>query len=124
MIKRYSRPEMERIWTAENEYQCWLEVELAACKAMNKVGIIPYNDLNIGEGFNEFERYDRVIEVINENNGILTEMQVIDLLSEVGIRYNNEDKLHWTVIYNLSTLEGIIFANRNTDNLIYFHLTP
>ena len=47
MICRYSRPEMERIWTAENKYQCWLEVELAACKAMNKVGIIPNDDLKI-----------------------------------------------------------------------------
>jgi hypothetical protein len=85
---------------------------------------IPYNDLNIGEGFDEFERYDRVMEIINKNNGILTETQFVDVLSEVGVRYNDEDRLHWTVIYNLSTLEGAIFANRNVDNLITFRLTP
>ncbi|MBM4399185.1 MAG: adenylosuccinate lyase [Candidatus Cloacimonetes bacterium] len=45
MIKRYTRAEMERIWTAENRYECWLEVELAACRAMHELGIIPAEDL-------------------------------------------------------------------------------
>lgn len=45
MIKRYTRAEMERIWTAENRYECWLDVELAACRAMNNLGIIPNEDL-------------------------------------------------------------------------------
>ena len=41
MIPRYSKPEMERIWTVENRYECWLEVELAAARAMFEKGIIP-----------------------------------------------------------------------------------
>jgi adenylosuccinate lyase len=45
MIKRYTRPEMERIWTVENRYECWLEVELAACRAMHETGLIPAEDL-------------------------------------------------------------------------------
>ncbi len=45
MIKRYTRAEMERIWTSDNRYECWLEVELAACRAMNELGIIPQEDL-------------------------------------------------------------------------------
>ncbi len=44
MIKRYSRPEMDNIWNSNNKYQCWLEVELAACKAMTEVGIVPESD--------------------------------------------------------------------------------
>ena len=44
MIKRYSLPEMERIWTTENRLECWLEVELAACRAMNELGIVPDED--------------------------------------------------------------------------------
>jgi len=83
---------------------------------------IPYNDLNIGEGFDEFERYDRVRAVIENNGGTLSEMQIVDLLAEVGVVHNGENRLQWTVIYNLSTLEGIIFAGRNTENLITFHL--
>ena len=85
---------------------------------------IPYNGLNIGEGFTEFERYYRVREVIENGGGILNKMQAVDLLAEVGIVYDGEDRLQWTVVYNLSTLEGIIFANRNTENLITFRLAP
>jgi len=85
---------------------------------------IPYNGLNIGEGFTEFERYDRVREVIESSGGILNEMQAVELLEEVGIVYDNEDRLQWTVIYNLSTLGGVIFANRNRENLITFRLIP
>ena len=44
MIKRYSLPEMEHIWTQENRYECWLEVELAAVRAMHELGIIPDAD--------------------------------------------------------------------------------
>lgn len=41
MIERYSRPEMDAIWGMQNRYQCWLDVEVAACKAMAEKGIIP-----------------------------------------------------------------------------------
>ncbi len=41
MISRYSLPEAAKIWTDEARYQKWLEVELAACKAMAKYKIIP-----------------------------------------------------------------------------------
>lgn len=44
MISRYTCAEMERIWTEENRYNCWLEVELAAAKAMHEMGIIPTQD--------------------------------------------------------------------------------
>lgn len=44
MIPRYTCAEMERIWTEENRYNCWLEVELAAAKAMHEMGIIPTQD--------------------------------------------------------------------------------
>ncbi|MBW6513829.1 MAG: adenylosuccinate lyase [Candidatus Syntrophosphaera sp.] len=44
MISRYSLPEMERIWTQQNRYECWLEVELAAARAMHELGIIPDSD--------------------------------------------------------------------------------
>jgi adenylosuccinate lyase len=41
MIKRYTLPEMGAIWTEENRYQKWLEVELAACQANAEAGNIP-----------------------------------------------------------------------------------
>lgn len=41
MIKRYTLPEMGAIWTEENRYRKWLEVELAACQANAEAGHIP-----------------------------------------------------------------------------------
>lgn len=41
MIKRYTRQSMGRIWTEENKFQTWLEVEILACEAMAKMGEIP-----------------------------------------------------------------------------------
>ena len=41
MIDRYTRPEMGSIWTDENRYRKWLEVELAVCEAWARLGKIP-----------------------------------------------------------------------------------
>ncbi|MEJ6952184.1 linear amide C-N hydrolase [Natronospora cellulosivora (SeqCode)] len=81
---------------------------------------IVYNDLNIGDGYCEFERYNIVDEKMRVNNGILTEEEAIKLLTEVGVYFDGEDRLQWSVLYNLTTLEGKIFAGRNTDNVIEF----
>ena len=44
MIPRYTRPEMGRIWTPERRYRIWLDVELAACEAMVRLGEVPPED--------------------------------------------------------------------------------
>ena len=41
MIERYSRPEMVHIWTAENRFRIWLEIETLACEAQAELGVIP-----------------------------------------------------------------------------------
>jgi adenylosuccinate lyase len=41
MIKRYTLPEMGAIWTEENRFRKWLDVELAACEANAEAGNIP-----------------------------------------------------------------------------------
>ena len=41
MIARYTRPEMGRIWSDENKFQQWLEVELAAAEALAELGVVP-----------------------------------------------------------------------------------
>lgn len=45
MIERYTREEMGTIWTEENKYKAWLEVELLACEAWSKLGVIPTDDV-------------------------------------------------------------------------------
>jgi adenylosuccinate lyase len=41
MIPRYSRPEMARIWSDENRFAKWLEVEIAATEVLSEGGIVP-----------------------------------------------------------------------------------
>src|SRR6202049_1187254 len=41
MIARYTRPEIGRIWSEENKYKQWLEVELATAEALAEIGQIP-----------------------------------------------------------------------------------
>ena len=41
MIERYSRPPMKRVWSDENKFAKWLEVEIAACQAWADLGVIP-----------------------------------------------------------------------------------
>jgi len=45
MIERYTRPEMGAIWTEENRFQAWLEVEILACEAWAELGVIPKEDV-------------------------------------------------------------------------------
>ena len=41
MIERYTRQAMGRIWTEENKYRCWLQVESAASVVLAEDGVIP-----------------------------------------------------------------------------------
>ena len=41
MIARYTRPAMGRIWTEENRYSKWLQVELAATETLAAAGMVP-----------------------------------------------------------------------------------
>ncbi|MEW8969473.1 adenylosuccinate lyase [Mesobacillus jeotgali] len=45
MIDRYTRPEMGAIWTEENRFKAWLEVEILACEAWAELGEIPKDDV-------------------------------------------------------------------------------
>ncbi|MDO4839678.1 MAG: adenylosuccinate lyase [Desulfovibrionaceae bacterium] len=45
MIERYTRPQMGKIWTLENRYRAWLDVEIAVCKAWAEEGRIPAESL-------------------------------------------------------------------------------
>jgi adenylosuccinate lyase len=41
MIERYSRPQMKRVWSDENKFTKWLDVEIAVCEAWADLGVIP-----------------------------------------------------------------------------------
>ncbi len=109
VLVEYYNGEIQTV-TVEKEYQI----------ASN---FIAYNGVNIGEGYDEFERYDTVQAAIETNGGVMNEDSALLLLAEVGGRFESEDRLQWSVVYNMSTLKGSIFANRNTGNTTEFQLT-
>lgn len=41
MIERYTRPDMGAIWSDQNKYSIWLEIEILACEAQAELGVIP-----------------------------------------------------------------------------------
>ncbi len=102
-----------------NQELCVVETEAEYQIASN---FIAYDGLNIGEGFTEFERYDEVKNAIETNGGMLEVSQAVQLLAHVGVFDGDADKLQWSVLYNLTTGNGEIFANRKTNHLIEFHL--
>lgn len=62
MIDRYTHPEMGNIWTLENEFRTMLKVEILACEAMNKLGIVPDEALKDIQTKADF-RLDRIKEI-------------------------------------------------------------
>jgi adenylosuccinate lyase len=65
MLERYSRPEMARIWTEENKFKAWLEVELLACEAWAELGVIPKEDVAALRSKASFD-IDRIYEIEQE----------------------------------------------------------
>ncbi|MGB5217487.1 MAG: adenylosuccinate lyase [Smithella sp.] len=64
MIPRYSREIMTNIWSQENKYQKWLNVEILACEAMHKLGKIPKKALknikdNVSIHLNRIEEIEK-----------------------------------------------------------------
>jgi adenylosuccinate lyase len=45
MIERYSRPQMKQVWSDENKFTKWLDVEIAVCEAWAEIGKIPRNSV-------------------------------------------------------------------------------
>ena len=90
MIDRYSREVMKKIWSPENKFAKWLEIEIAACEALCELGLIPEPALkNIKEkaAFN-VQRIDEIEQV--------TKHDVIAFTTCVG-EYVGEDAryIHW-----------------------------
>lgn len=55
MIPRYSREQLVKIWTPNNKFKIWLNIEILACEAQCELGIIPKNSLEIIKKKADFE---------------------------------------------------------------------
>ncbi len=70
MIERYSRPPMKRVWSDENKFDKWLEVEIAVCDAWAELGVIPREaipKIKMGRC-----NYKRMAEILRETHHDMT----------------------------------------------------
>ena len=62
MLARYTRPEMAALWSEQAQFDAWLEVEIAACAAWSKLGVIPAEDVELIRTNASFD-VDRIHEI-------------------------------------------------------------
>lgn len=65
MIERYSTKDMQNVWSEENKFKAWLEVEILACEGWAKLGEIPKEDVEKIRK-NAYINIDRIYEIENE----------------------------------------------------------
>ncbi|WP_025730309.1 adenylosuccinate lyase [Atopobacter phocae] len=102
MIERYTRPEMGKIWTDENKYQAWLEVELLAAEAWQQLGEIPAEDVRLLRQNASFQ-VERILEIEQE-----TRHDVVAFTRAVSETLGEEKK--W-VHYGLTSTDVVDTAN-------------
>ncbi len=110
MINRYSTDEMNEIWSEENKYKAWLEVEILACEAFEKLGMIPKEDvLKIRE--NASFDIDRILEIELE-----TRHDVVAFTRAVSETLGDEKKwIHFGLTSTdvVDTAYGYLFRQAN-----------
>ncbi len=86
MIPRYSRPEMAGLWEPVNRYQAWLDVEILACEANAKLGLIPAKALATIKKKADFDvkRVDELEQTVKHD--------VIAFLTAVGEKVGPESR--------------------------------
>lgn len=113
MIDRYSREEMASIWTEEEQFQAWLDVELAACRAWSRIGVIPEEDVDKLYEQASFDS-DRIREIEAE-----TRHDVVAFTRAVSESLGEEKK--W-VHYGLTSTDVVDTANglrlKKANNLL------
>ncbi|HMB41514.1 MAG TPA: adenylosuccinate lyase [Balneolaceae bacterium] len=102
MIERYSREEMSNIWSEDNQFRAWLEVELAACRAWSSIGKIPAEDVDKLYENATFD-IDRIKEIEKQ-----TRHDVVAFTRSVSESLGKEKK--W-VHYGLTSTDVVDTAN-------------
>lgn len=67
MIERYSLPDMKAIWTLENKFRRWLDIEIYACEAWAELGVMPREDVELIKQKASFS-VERILEIEQETN--------------------------------------------------------
>jgi adenylosuccinate lyase len=87
MIKRYTRPEMGKIWEPANRFKSWLAIEIAACEAWAKLGRIADSDRDVITSWRDLEFSDSDIKRIEEIERV-TKHDVIAFVSFIQEKFS------------------------------------
>src|SRR3982751_1470395 len=90
MVPRYSRPDMTAIWSAENRYRIWWQIEVFAAEAMGRIGMIPPDDAKTIRAAYDAEALGKIdIAAIDAIEGV-TKHDVIAFLTWAGEKLGPE----------------------------------
>jgi len=100
MIARYTRPQMAELWSEENQFRAWLAVELAACRAWSKLGVIPEEEVSYLYTHSDFS-VDRIHEIEAE-----TRHDVVAFTRAVSEHLDDAPERKW-VHYGLTSSDVV-----------------
>ena len=86
MIKRYTLPEMGRVWSEEHKFKTWLQIEILACEALADLGEIPTDAVSVIKEKAAFT-LDRILEIEET-----TQHDVIAFLTNVAENVGPESR--------------------------------
>jgi adenylosuccinate lyase len=86
MIDRYTLPEMGRVWSDENKFKTWLNVETVACEALAELGEIPAEAVDVIKAKADF-KLERILEIEET-----TQHDVIAFLTNVAENVGPESR--------------------------------
>ena len=108
MIPRYTRPEMGTIWSDENKFQKWLDVEIATAEAEAEAGLIPKSAARAIRRKGRFE-VERILEIEKE-----VKHDVIAFTTNVAEHVGREARyLHFGLTSNdvVDTAQGLLIKD-------------
>src|SRR6476469_640435 len=92
MVPRYSRAEMTAIWSSENRYRIWWQIEVFAAEAMGRIGMIPADDAKTIRAAYDREALGEIdIEAIDRIEAV-TKHDVIAFLTWAGEKLGPEKR--------------------------------
>ena len=120
MIERYTRTDMKRVWSEDNKYDRWLDVEMAVCEAWTDEGVIPKEDMEKLRGvtYNKKRLDEILIDTRHEMTAFLS--SITEFIGPEGrwIHLGLTTSDVWDTSTSLLLLDSMEILITETDKLL------
>ena len=120
MIERYTRTDMKRVWSEDNKYDRWLDVEMAVCEAWTDEGVIPQEDMEKLRGvtYNKNRLDEILIDTRHEMTAFLS--SITEFIGPEGrwIHLGLTTSDVWDTSTSLLLLDSMEILITETDKLL------